>query len=515
MKGKWIKAASVLLSIAMVASVLTGCGNSLGEDEISVPEITEKNYAEGDIYFEESPYGIYSGDPELLSKLVNNSYYVYHDEYFYPLASDWRNYEGIELGMQPSPMERRAVFDTSSIVNIPTLFDGDKLFYYSTTGVYDYTILERFKDLGWSIGITKFQETVTGRIYFEPGQDLMSGVESGVILTSEIAPIYDFVANEEKQSDGLFRLDKIGGVPISKKNIEDGILIGLEKGKQYDTEIYSGTEFLYFSLSASVNYLESFETYAISEFTPMQQNSLFEITIPEYLLTGYYDVSGAGFLRLVRGDHYNEQTDYNEQLLFPAYSDDGKTEFTEEEFAEMTEEELADYEMRLKQRAGMYSENEVLNTFVAKDASCFGWVEPEKDEEGRIPDEDDLDFDQFYEASTTRTSIWLPRGKQATISIATNETTGYVYLEFPSGSQRKVPYDRLMGGYVLEINGTDEKCDIVVKGLYKDYKIKLTNAESYKGQDQGISIDIEENKDDKGAASLDEKEPEPEPESEQ
>lgn len=98
-------------------------------------------------------------------------------------------------------------------------------------------------------------------------------------------------------------------------------------------------------------------------------------------------------------------------------------------------------------------------------------------------------MDKFFEASTTRTSIWLPKDKAITISIATSETTGSVYIEYVDGSQRRVPYNRLLGGYVLELTGTDQKADIVVKGLYKDYKIKLTNAESYKGQDGNLSIE--------------------------
>ena len=72
------------------------------------------------------------------------------------------------------------------------------------------------------------------------------------------------------------------------------------------------------SCSATVYYLRSYETYALWEHTPMQGNDLYEIHIPEYLLDGYYNIAGLGFLRLVNSDHYNEDTDYNVQLLEPA-----------------------------------------------------------------------------------------------------------------------------------------------------------------------------------------------------
>lgn len=478
MRKKILKIVSLTLSIVTLTGMLAGCGGSL-EDEIPVTPLTEKLYAEGDVDFQESKLGIYSGDKDVTSKMKNGCYYVYHDEYFYPVTYDWINYEGLGLGEGPSPELKTAVFDSTSVVNVPTLFEGDKLFYFSTTGVYDYTTLERFKEIGWSLGINNLQSNATGRVFFEPGEDLTSGIESGNMLTLELQNIYDFVANENKASDGKFMIDKVGGVQITDKNVDNGILAGLEKGKAYDLEIYSGTEFMHYSASATVLYLKSYETYAIWECTPLQ-DYLYEIKFPDYLKTGYYDVGGQGFMRVVRGNMYNEKTDYNEQLLFPFY---------EELPEDATNQELEDLEKQIAEEAGMYSENDVLNTFVAKDETCFGYRAEEDDKNKDDGDEEGPDMDKFFEASTTKTSIWLPKDKAITISIATSETTGSVYIEYVDGSQRRVPYDRLLGGYVLELTGTDQKADIVVKGLYKDYKIKLTNAESYKGQDGNLSIE--------------------------
>lgn len=480
MRKKILKIASLTLSLVMVMGTLVGCGGDL-EEETPVTPLTEKLYAEGDVDFQESTLGIYSGDKDVTSKMVNGCYYIYHDEYFYPVFYDWTNYGALSLGQCPDPDARNAVFDSTSIINIPTLFEGDKLFYFSTTGVYDYTTLERFKTLGWSLGINNLKSNTTGRVYFEPGGSLEDGIGSGNILTLELQNIYDFVANEEKGSDGQFMIDKVGGVSITNKNIKDGILDGLEQGKAYDLEIYSGTEYMHYTASASVLYLKSYETYAIWECTPLQ-DYLYEIKVPDYLKTGYYDVGGQGFMRIVRGDSYNEKTDYNEQLLFPYY---------DEPDIDATEEQLEDLEKENLKKAGMYSENDILNTFKAKDESCFGYRAEDDDKNKDDEDDDTPNMDQFFEASTTKTSIWLPKDKNIVISIATSETTGSVYLEYVDGTQRRIPYNRLMGGYVLELTGTDQKADIVVKGLYNDYKIKLTNAESYKGQDG--NLEIEEN----------------------
>lgn len=480
MRKKILKIASLTLSLVMIMGTLVGCGGDL-EDETPVTPLTEKLYAEGDVNFQESTLGIYSGDKDVTSKMQNGCYYIYHDEYFYPVCYDWKNYEALNLGEGPVPDGRKAVFDSTSIINIPTLFEGDKLFYFSTAGVYDYTTLERFKEIGWSLGINNIQSNTVGRVFFQPGETLEEGIESGNILTLELQNIYDFIANENKGSDGTFLIDKVGGVQITNKNIENGIITGLEKGKAYDLEIYSGTEFMHYTASATVLYLESYETYAIWECTPLQ-DYLYEIKVPDYLKTGYYDVGGAGFMRIVREESYNEKTDYNEQLLFPFYEDPD---------IDATEEELEELEKEVAQNAGMYSDNDILNTFVAKDETCFGYraEDDDKNKEDEDEDEDTPNMDKFFEASTTKTSIWLPKDKNIVISIATNETTGSVYLEYVDGTQRRIPYNRLMGGYVLELTGTDQKADIVVKGLYNNYKIKLTNAESYKGQDGNLSIE--------------------------
>ena len=468
----------MMLSLTLCMGLFTGCGSDLGSEASNV--LTPKLYANGNVNFEESKKGIYSGDPDIVSKMKNGTYYVYHDEYFYPVSYDWKNYEKLDLGSGPEPEGRQAAFDTSTVIDIPTLFKGDELFYFSTAGVYDYTTLERFTCDGWSIGLNKLETNTTGRVFFEPQKTLEEGIKNGNMLTTELSSIYDYIADKQKASDGKFSLDKVGGVSVDENNVKNGILTGLERGKAYDLEIYSGTDFMHYPASASVMYLRSMETYAIWEATPLQ-DYLYQIKVPSYLKTGYYDVGGTGFMRIVRGSYYNKKTDYNEQLLFPYY---------EPLPEDATKEDKLEAEKEKQKKAGMYSKNEKLNTFIAMDKTCFGYRAP-KDEENEESTNtgDGANLDKFFEASTTKTGVWLPDGKAITINIATEETTGSVYLEYKDGSQRKIPYDRLIGGYVVNLTGTGKKADIVVKGLYKEYKIKLTNAESYKGQDGASTVE--------------------------
>lgn len=497
MRNKIVKAVCIGLVSILTIGTLTGCsltGDNVGKKDFSTTDLTEIKYGEGDISYEESSYGIYSGEPNITELLQNGQYYILHDSYFYPLAIDWRNYQGdVGVGGKPDPEGRTAVFDSTSIVNIPTLFEGDQLFYYSTTGVYDYTILERFMPWGWTIGLAKLESNTTGHVFFKPGATLEEGINNGVISSAEFIPIYDIVNDETKQSNGEFLLDKIGGVKLSEKNLDNGRIFGLEKGKEYDLEIYTGTSYGYYNATASVFFMDSMETYAIYEYESMQ-DYLYEIKIPEYLLTGYYDVAGLGMMRLVRGSYYNDDTDYSERLLYPYY----------EVPKDATEEEIAQLQEKSWEEAGMYSDHEALNNFKALDETCFGWVDEESENKENPNDDgsgDGISMDQFYEASTTKTSIWLPSGKKCTISIASTETTGYVYLEYASGTQRKIPYDRLLGGYVLDVNGSNEKADVVVKGLYNDYKLRLVNAESYRNQDSAVNV--EETSNGESAPSLD------------
>ena len=105
----------IFLSMVMAVCCLAGCSNNLGEDEQFSPNSTDIKYAEGDIYYEESPNFIYSGDPNLANKLTDGMYYVCHNEYFYPLYTDWTNIQSLKLGQLQKEKE---VFDRISIVKI-------------------------------------------------------------------------------------------------------------------------------------------------------------------------------------------------------------------------------------------------------------------------------------------------------------------------------------------------------------------------------------------------------------
>lgn len=473
------KIAGVVASLIAVAS-LVGCSGFANDEGESVTNLNEITYGEGNISYEESTLGISASSPDITSLMVSGMYYVLHDGFYYPLVYDWINYDqGLGLGDRPAPENKLAVFDSTTITDIPTLFPGDRLFYYSTSGVYDYTTVERFKVIGWSIGLGNLKSNTTGHVYFEPGEDLESGNKDGVILSMEFAGIYDTVNDEEKASNGQFLLERIGGVEIKGDMLDHGVVVGLEQGKEYNVDIYTGTEYAYYPATSTAFYMHSFETYAIWEYTSLQ-DFLYEIKVPDYLLTGYYDFGGVGFIRILREPYYNKDTDYNERLLYPYY------EIRES----MNDEQLIEAEKDSWKKAGMYSENEILNNFEAFDETCFGWVDKEAEkEEGE--EENNIAMEQFYEASTTKTSIWLPEGKACTISITTTETTGYAYLDYGGNNQRKIPYDRLLGGYVLEVTGTGVKAEIVVKGLYNDYKIKLVNAEQYNGQDGTTQPSVE------------------------
>lgn len=470
-----------IISALLAVTLLAGCSGSLGDEEFSGPNLNEITYGEGNISYEESSLGISASAPDITSLMQSGMYYVLHDGFFYPLVYDWTNYGyGVEMGLgeKPGPEKKMAVFDSTSITNIPTLFPGDQLFYYSTSGVYDYTTIERFSTIGWSIGLANLQSNTTGHVYFEPGGKLEEGIASGTVLSLEFEKIYEVVEDESKASNGKFLLERIGGVEIKGDMLDHGIVVGLEQGKEYNVDIYTGTEYSYYPATSTVFYMNSFETYAIWEYTSLQ-DYLYEIKVPDYLLTGYYDIGGCGFLRIIREPYYNADTDYNERLLYPYY----------EIKPSMDEEQLIEAEEASFKDAGMYSENEVLNSFKAFDETCFGWVDEEVAE--NKDKSDNLAMEQFYEASTTKTSIWLPEGKKCTIAIITTETTGYAYLDYGANSQRKIPYDRLLGGYVLELMGSGTKADVVVKGLYNNYKIKLTNAEQYRGQDGTVQPSVE------------------------
>lgn len=453
MKRKVIAMVTLLSTVILGGcSLLEVSGADKGELVDELQQLREK----GIIACEESTLGVPLTTEDITDVLTNGQYYVLHDNVLYPCYTQETSYSQDSTVTAPDPVYRYNMVSSETVINIPTLFEGDKLYYYSEEGVLDYTQFERYKDLGWSIGIDHLSLTKGGYAFVN-----LEDEQNAVFL-------HNSLTNVRNYTDATLLVDTIGGVRITEDFVENGIITGLTEGVTYDLALYNGTNYIYCSANVDTRYFQSMEMYATATYYPLQ-DYLYEIEVPDYLLNGYYNVGNTGLMRLVRGTQYDETTDFNEVLLVQYAS--------HEEGNDTLKGTIIPFR---------YSEVPALNEYRAWDETCFGYVDPNQPEEEVEEEKNELALANFVAASKTQTTLWLPAGRQCTIEIVSSEITGSILLRMNDGHMKEVPYDRIRGSYQLVIDGKGEIVDLIVQGLYHDYKIVLTNAESYRGQDTEV-----------------------------
>ncbi len=461
-------ALKTVIALALSTIMLSGCSLSLSTETVDEnAEELKQLRAMGVVSYEESTRGIPMDSKDITKKLTDGCYYIKHGDVLYPCYTDISTYTDV-MDYRPYPDKRYDVFTSESIVDVPTLFEGDSLLYYNTTGVLMYSTFERFKDLGWSIGLLNIRSTPAGYVYLDMEHE------------SDYPCIMKTMEDVRSMFESDIFIDKIGGVKITSDFCENGIVNGLIEGVNYDIELYDGTNYKYYSATCNTHYFQSYELYFIDKYKPLQ-DYLYEIEVPEYLLNGYYNIDGRGMFRYVKGTEYDDNTDFNERLLYQY---------------ELHEE--GDMSKDTQNIPAAYSENNELNKFRAYDEGYFGWEQTrtktreELEEEENAAKEEEMSpigLANFLAASRTTTDLWIPDGRPYKITLESDESTGAISLIFSNGRAVKLPYDRIAKTYSFEGTGNGKIATLEVKGLFKNYNISLINAESYHGQDKEVATE--------------------------
>ncbi len=442
--------------ICAVTVLLTGCNFSLGGNKENNDDHGISR-ALGIVDYEESKLGIPVDTKDITKEMKNGKYYILHDDVLYPIYTDTYNYDSsIKKEDNYVSKQKFNMYTSKSIVNIPTLFEGDKLLYYNESGILNYYQLERFKDLGWSIGMWNLQSTAAGYVYI----DISNEEDYPYIL-----PTLDEVRSN---IDTSLLIDKLGGERLTSEYIEDGIIKNLIEGVSYDMEVYNGTNYFYHNVTVDTRFFQSMEIYNEAEYIPLQ-DYLYEIELPEYLPQGYYNVDNQGMFRYVKGTEYDDETDFNEKLLY-----------------EYEDHMAGDWSLSENRVPKPYSSIPSLRQFKAYDEGCFGYddqVDFMETPEDKNAGKSEEGLANFTAASKTQTDLWLPSGEACEVVVESGEKTGSIYVKMSNGRMVQVPYDRINKFYKVSLDGSGEKVTLIVQGLYKDYQIVLTNAEGYRGQD--------------------------------
>lgn len=200
---------------------------------------------------------------------------------------------------------------------IPTMHRGEKVVYRSK---YEFTpsfSVERFQDIGYTIGICGMSPTSTGRYAFSTNPESRS-----IDINSSAGFLYNLGSH-------TVTMEMIGDTDLRRGNISQvGTIVGLEQGKTYKADIYIGTEIQQYEFVADVRAFSSMEKYTIKDFL-YEKNKVVSFEFPEYFNSGYYYVGGFGFVRYI-----NSSKEYDESMAMNIPNPTGEEYEMEKEKAE-------------------------------------------------------------------------------------------------------------------------------------------------------------------------------------
>ena len=172
---------------------------------------------------------------------------------------------------------------------IPTHYKGEIVAMSSKDADWDSTTLERYKDLGYSVGFYN-------GVYDRSEKSLSFKLtEKGITGT-------DFKTQLEELESTDIRVVELDHRPLDEANtnIDAGVLVGMKKGEKHIISFYSGTYYHELEIEADTQMFQSFEVYNYGdEYISDTPNGYRAFSTPDFLNSGYYTINGKGLFRYV------------------------------------------------------------------------------------------------------------------------------------------------------------------------------------------------------------------------
>ena len=264
------------LCATIVMSLLTGCGlfTRKGDDNYEV-------VVETDMY-----------------KLEEGGYYVHRGDEFHKL---YLGYATFESSSDNYSSDRIAWFG-KDWTKIPTMYKDDTIILHTAQTFAESFRVERFEDLGYSLGICNMEKRASGRFLFSTKPERMNiNPGSGANVLYELG-------------EGDAVIERIGDAQLRAGNVSRaGTIIGLNEGDTYSTEIYTGTYVNNYDLVADSRVLCSMDVDKIVDYDYMQATYI-RIRFPEYFNSGYYMIGGYGIVRYIATDEAQAHADIDMNL---------------------------------------------------------------------------------------------------------------------------------------------------------------------------------------------------------
>ena len=331
MKKKILKKIALMSCLTLGLCAITGCGDTIATNSQS--------------------------SDDNLKDLVNGNYYVLHED---------GTHDAVYLGeitysseTTSTPSNDRIIWFNGDEDNIPTLYSGDKLVYYTTSELTETFYFERFESFGYTVGLCQLEETVSKRYSVStdpedlntyPNSDadviLESSNDSVIIDTVGGTPLRASDEDNNKSDDSIDTTNQNTYIPTgSSKDTSSmvsriGTINNLIQDSKYILEIYTGTESLDMNqdiiLTANILALGSMESFTSHDYEFTGTVGIIEITLPEWMESGYYLINGQGLFKYINSSEKTDDVDLNIHT-----SNDYITELKSYNFASIYAEEYS------------------------------------------------------------------------------------------------------------------------------------------------------------------------------
>ena len=242
-----------------------------------------------------------------------DTYYVKNGTKFAEVYMPEGNASGIARTINGS----RVFYMLEDQAMIPTHYKGEVVALASKSASLDEVTLERFMDMGYSLGIY-------GGEYDEEDNYYHISVKQNLCLRSDAQEIFGKVVSDE------IRIVSVNGDPIGELvDKKSGIIQGLNKDETYLVEFYSGTYYYRQKIKADTQFLKAFEVSNYGKkYISDTKNGYMCFETPQTLRSGYYFVNGKGLFLYhdytreeVRDyESYNESSYMTAEEAIAAYS---------------------------------------------------------------------------------------------------------------------------------------------------------------------------------------------------
>lgn len=288
------------------------------------------------------------------SELSDDSYYVKDGADFYAIYQP----EGKASGTVSKPSANRILWFQKDLSLVPSLYANELIAYPSKSAELDKISLERFKKVGWSIGLYGGNIDKDGYLCYS--------LEGNCIKDTDA---YEQLKGMKSNS---IRIVSINDTPVTKDMINDsGIITGLEPGGKYVIGLYSGTYYETVTVTADRYFMESFEVMGINE-AYNTKNGYLAVYMNEDYPSGWYSINGKGIFKYYAYKK-GERDDAEENMYKEYYKTTAESmEAYSQQYVAAVSVATENVRFAVSYSTDVYCDEEVVAILTAPDGTKYG-----------------------------------------------------------------------------------------------------------------------------------------------